>query len=379
MISPAAAVTAAEWQAGAVTDPQKLQHIVDVFKKEGVVVVDNVVPHNVLDAMAARLDHDAAHQVFSEARLAEGRPSGHLACGLPRQAPWVFPEIVCNPIIEQIVVHCLGGAAFIRYYNGNTSLPGSGVQELHMDGGGWSCNSADEATEFGLEWPHEPLKLFVNFSCSDMTPECGSTECWLGSHLETRAGENRAAVREGSPLVQERRRICPPVQITVPKGAAAFRDLRVWHRGMPNTTDLPRHMISLGYGAERDPAAECSHLGAGKHRHLFSETARSAFQTPQGNKGTSIAMVDRLLQFVPGDVDHFGNRCPDTMSSGAQNDCGIIESGPYTGNKMGPRFQFWLPADNAPVPSHPALPDWARQVQNDPQGPCGGVLQRQRL
>jgi hypothetical protein len=28
-------------------------------------------------------------------------------------------------------------------------------------------------------------------------------------------------------------------------------------------------MISLGFGAERDPTAECSHLGAGKVRQLL--------------------------------------------------------------------------------------------------------------
>ena len=30
-------------------------------------------------------------------------------------------------------------------------------------------------------------------------------------------------------------------------GSIVFRDMRTWHRGMPNTTDQPRTMISLVY------------------------------------------------------------------------------------------------------------------------------------
>jgi hypothetical protein len=162
-------VTAAEWAAGRISDQNKLERIVAVFRRDGVAVVDNCIPDNVLDEMAARLDHDAAHQIVRHLSSGpDGRQSqlGHLACGLPRNAPWVFPvssgslaglsrlvsnaaafgvaapshaappaqEIVANPIIEQIVVACLDGAAFIRYYNGNCSLPGSTVQGIHMDG-----------------------------------------------------------------------------------------------------------------------------------------------------------------------------------------------------------------------------------------------------
>ena len=36
-------------------------------------------------------------------------------------------------------------------------------------------------------------------------------------------------------------------------------------------------MLGVGYGAERDPNAECSHLGMGKQRHVFSAEAREAF------------------------------------------------------------------------------------------------------
>ena len=178
-----------------------------------------------------------------------------------------------------------------------------------MDGGGWSAKSAEEAAASNLSWPHEGLKLFCNFSCDDMIPANGSTECWLGSHLETATADRQShsslklALDE---LAELRRPVHPPVQITVPKGAVAFRDLRVWHRGMPNAGELPRHMISLGYGAERDPTAECSHLGAGKHKHLFGNDAKPAFARAPGKP----VLVDTMASFVEGAVDHFGNPDP---------------------------------------------------------------------
>ena len=133
--APMEAVTPEEYAAGEITDAAKLHRIRDAFLRTGVAVVQNVVPHEVLDRMGARLDWDAAHQVASDAAgMSEAyrAASGHLACGLPRNAPHVFPEVVQNPIMHQIVVVCLGGAAFMRYYNGNTSLPGSEPQGLHM-------------------------------------------------------------------------------------------------------------------------------------------------------------------------------------------------------------------------------------------------------
>ena len=34
------------------------------------------------------------------------------------------------------------------------------------------------------------------------------------------------------------------------QGDVLIRDRRLWHRGMPNATDEPRHMLALVHGAE---------------------------------------------------------------------------------------------------------------------------------
>jgi len=48
-------------------------------------------------------------------------------------------------------------------------------------------------------------------------------------------------------VVEERRKIRPPIQPTCDKGDIILRDLRTWHAGMPNESDEYRIMLALGY------------------------------------------------------------------------------------------------------------------------------------
>ncbi len=135
---------------------------------------------------------------------------------------------------------------------------------------------------------------------------------------------------------------------------------------MPNGGELPRHMISLGYGAERDPTAECSHLGAGKQKHLFGQDAKQAFARADDKP----VLVDTLAWFVEGAVDHFGNPDPRGPAHTPRDNDGIALSGPYKGRDFsGGRFQYWLPSDDEPVPLDRVaadraveLPAWVHQV-----------------
>jgi hypothetical protein len=141
-------------------EPSKLAAIAEQFAVDGYAIVTGLFDHTLLDQMSDKLDNDAAHQVAK--RVLEDREDGsdssgardmrHLGNGLPRHAPWVYPEVVASPLVEQLAAALLGGSAFIRYYNGNTSLPDDpadpkGEQGLHMDGGGWSVSSQEEARE----------------------------------------------------------------------------------------------------------------------------------------------------------------------------------------------------------------------------------------
>ena len=59
-----------------------------------------------------------------------------------------------------------------------------------------------------------------------------------------------------------RRKHAPPVRMEIPKGWAALRDNRVWHRGVQNHSDRPRHMAGFAYlaappdGFKGEPSGE---------------------------------------------------------------------------------------------------------------------------
>ena len=109
----------------------------------------------------------------------------------PPAGPGMFglrclPELVANPLIEQVAAAVLGrsarprgafhpavGAArhvaWLGFHNGNCATPfagphagNSGYQGLHTDGG-WCYKTQDEAAAAGATWPPLTTCLHVNF------------------------------------------------------------------------------------------------------------------------------------------------------------------------------------------------------------------------
>jgi ectoine hydroxylase-related dioxygenase (phytanoyl-CoA dioxygenase family) len=84
-----------------------------------------------------------------------------------------------------------------------------------------------------------------------MAPENGSTEVWLGTHADTSLNDQegahgeRASGRIKGPLLEERRRVRAPCQPVVKKGSVVVRDLRLWHGGCPNLSEVPRVMLAM--------------------------------------------------------------------------------------------------------------------------------------
>ena len=96
-----------------------------------------------------------------------------------------------------------------------------------------------------------------------MKPENGSTEVWLGTHIETNivdqegAHGERASGRIKQALLEQRKSICPPLQPTIPKGSLIVRDLRLWHAGMPNCSDEIRVMLAMSRSSHLFPTVLC--------------------------------------------------------------------------------------------------------------------------
>lgn len=118
-------------------------------------------------------------------------------------------------------------------------IPGAGAQRqpVHSD--------ADFAH------PTHPFALVTNVPLVETRPDNGSTELWLGTHspfgVDAQEGTHgeRASGRIRQELLQEREKVAPPVQPFINKGSIVVRDLRLWHAGMPNTSDEVRVMLAM--------------------------------------------------------------------------------------------------------------------------------------
>ncbi|KAK4545014.1 hypothetical protein LTR36_003565 [Oleoguttula mirabilis] len=153
-------------------------------------------------------------------------------------------SIFLNPIASQIMTGLLGPKPKWTFCSGNSAMPPApGAQPqrqpVHAD--------ADFAH------PTHPFALVVNVPLIGFTPENGSTECWLGTHmgelagLKVQEGEHgdRASGRIKAPLLEQRRQVRGPSQPVIEKGSIVIRDLRLWHAGMPNRTEDVRVMLAM--------------------------------------------------------------------------------------------------------------------------------------
>jgi len=92
--------------------------------------------------------------------------------------------------------------------------------------------------------------MVINIPLIDMIPENGSTELWLGTHRfgkEAQEGEHgeRASGRIKEAWMEEWRKVRGPAQPVVRKGSLVVRDLRLWHSGQPNWSEMGEVRVML--------------------------------------------------------------------------------------------------------------------------------------
>lgn len=146
-----------------------------------------------------------------------------------------------DPFATHITSTVLGPRPKLTFCSGNTAMPPTPDtppqrQPVHSD--------AD------FVCPSHPFALVVNVPLVSMTPENGSTEVWLGTHDGNIADQEgghgeRASGRIKEAVLDDRRRVAPPLQPVVPKGSVILRDLRLWHAGMPNCSNDVRVMLAM--------------------------------------------------------------------------------------------------------------------------------------
>ncbi len=223
-------ITPQELAEAALTDAQ-LTQAVQAIRDEGYVILANAIEPAHLDLVRERMAADSQILLAAEKWGGAGRIPGHLQQGPPPFAPYVFRDIVANPWAIQVTTAVLGPGAYNRFYNGNANCPGSGTQPLHADTPHLWPN---------LATPHPAHALVINVTLVDATAANGATEIWPGTHLLPFEDQHISPAMEAA-----RRAVVPPVRAISRKGSIVIRDMRLWHRGVPNQTAEVRHMIAM--------------------------------------------------------------------------------------------------------------------------------------
>ncbi len=228
-ITPSAAEHAAgRFEAAAV------QHAIAALRKDGFLVINDIVEHDHLDRLQERMTGDL-DTIRALPAVPHNFVWGNIQQNPPPDAGLVFRDVVANPFVCQVTRELLGPGAFNDYLSGNTNIPGSGLQPVHVDDGQlWP----------DLQVAHPPARLVVNVALGDTTAENGAIELWPGTHLDTSMaiGNDTKVPKE---QVAARRAVRGPVQGSTSKGSMLIRDMRLWHRGTPNRSAGTRFMIAM--------------------------------------------------------------------------------------------------------------------------------------
>lgn len=248
-------ITDKERQSG-IIDPKTLNAIFRDIQQFGYAVVEDLVSTETCHSLTEAVLEDV------EQITAAGQPTqhekntgpGHLQLGLRRYAPYVKMDLVANSLIESVVKRVLGQGAWLGFYNGNVNCPNSGYQPLHFDRP-FSWRTPQDASRDGEGWPPPTTTLSCSVALQEITESNGATEIYPGTHHETKVidfpVEDRNRINSHPELIEK---WSPPSRMQIPAGGVCFRDPRMWHRGVPNTSVKARVMLAVTYHA-----AKCKH------------------------------------------------------------------------------------------------------------------------
>ena len=232
--------TAAEIAKGRFNDAN-IKLFLSGMHRDGVVIIEDIIDPAHLDKINDFMDEDTVKELQQGDDLYRNFGVENIQQGPPLWPPaYFFDDVYLNEILFHAATLYLGPNATWNLISGNNALAhGTKRQPVHSD----------------AMFNHPPAPFYVvgNIYTVDACPENGSTEIWLGTHhfdsevqtLSEPSGDSK--VREE--LVEERRKIQPGFQPTVKKGSVLFRDMRLWHAGVPNQSDKHRFMIALGFSA----------------------------------------------------------------------------------------------------------------------------------
>ncbi|GAA4980663.1 phytanoyl-CoA dioxygenase family protein [Actinopolymorpha pittospori] len=222
---------------GADLDADTLTRALRTLRDAGMLVIAHAYTAEQVGRLRRSYDALLRRELGAEetARVQPTDGARHVQMQMPLVPPFSDVETVAHTVVVRILSAVLGESFHCCYYNSNTAFPGSTHQRVHRD------TNPVFASEQSVPTPTTALVL--NIPLCDFTVENGATEVWPGSHLIV---DTAADTGPGADLTT-RAQALASTRVDVPTGSVVLRDLRLWHRGVPNHSDAARSMLAVVY------------------------------------------------------------------------------------------------------------------------------------
>jgi len=236
-----------------ILSPADIGHAVKLFRRDGFVVIADVLSDEQIDFLAGGCARVVAEILGLDPDRKGNRGSHRYSFGgssLTRsqlhQPEWRM--LLENAVVDNIVTAIFESPDYVlRAASGDFCLPGAvDYQPLHSDIGDWKGTPATRFSSF-----HDPRGqltirdlpcpyVCVNFLPQDVTRINGPTRQIPGTQ------NSRAPIpdMDSEPEWMRLSTVCP-----APKGAIMVRDVRAWHGGTPNLSQAMRAIPNLEFYA----------------------------------------------------------------------------------------------------------------------------------
>ncbi|KAK5723144.1 hypothetical protein LTR17_013939 [Elasticomyces elasticus] len=217
------------------TRPDAIEQASTHYHRDGFFVLENAIDNTLVYMVEDNETYlSKPHMVWNQGAKTKNVPQ------MPPLTPgWLHKDLYANLRCTRILENVLGPQPELRFLNANVACPGgTGRQAVH--------------TDVNHRFPTIPFGVVLNTYLQDSSADNGLTEVWCGTHTAYPHPEQLKHRESGwirKDLIQDRAKVSPPSQPFVKKGSICFRDLGLWHAGMPNTSSRHRIMLAIDYSA----------------------------------------------------------------------------------------------------------------------------------
>ena len=208
--------------------------LLEEWRINGFVVFEDIIPEETIDRIREAWIPIREQDVTNQGPL-PSRGEGRYSVRVPFEQPFVDPEIFEHPRLVEFLEEVLGDDYVWAHFDSNIPLPSCGdYQNWHRD-----CPPLFP----GLMTP--AYDVGVKFPLVDTSEENGSIEVMPGTQYVTGIEPHWNQDHIFGNGAEPRGRYSSS-RLNLKKGSVWVQDPRVFHRGTPNYSDVPRDELCMG-------------------------------------------------------------------------------------------------------------------------------------